>query len=110
MSMSFDEQVQASAAKRGISYETAALIVAEQREKRDVEPDGTALDRPDDYEPISVYVPPSHGGRVVKIDSDPSPRYAIHRAAVVEEARREGDFYRMVSRQTSMHDPNSSWD
>ena len=106
MSTSFDEAVEAVAKRRKISYEEAALIVAEEYGEvatiEEGDDDGLLLDDVDATEAwLREY--DISCGKVVRVDEDRSPAGTIQAQADRMEARRNGDRYRELSRRTSLH-------
>lgn len=106
MSTSFDEACEAVAKRRKITYEEAALIVAEEYGEvatfEDESDDSLLLDDVDATEAwLREY--DMSCGKVVRVDEDRSPAGLIQAQAERMEARRTGDRYRELSRRTSLH-------
>lgn len=106
MTTSFDEACEIVAKRRKISYEEAALLVAEEYAEvallEDESDDSLLLDDVDATEAwLREY--DQSCGKIVRVDEDRSPAGVIQAQADRMQARREGDRYRELSRRTSLH-------
>ena len=110
MSTSFQEAVEAVAKRRKISEDEAALIVAEEygqvADYEDTIEDrwghtSSLLDEPDEADVwLRQHEAPS--GRAIPIDEDRSAAGTIFAQAERMAAKADGDYYREMSKRTSM--------
>jgi hypothetical protein len=105
--ISYSDAVRAIMRKHKVDERTAELMVADiypalSAFDREAEP-AIAFDHPDEVVMEGVYHPPVQAGKVVPIDDEPSPAWAIEAQKARTAAEVEGDRYRALSRRTSFH-------
>lgn len=105
--ISYDEAVRTLMRQHKVDEPTAALMVADvypalSAFDPDSEP-AIAFDNPDNLGVPAVYHPPSPAGRVIPVDDEPSPAWALEAQKARTQAQLDGDHYRNMSRRTSMH-------
>lgn len=106
--ISYDDAVATIMRQQKVDHATAALLVAElypRLASLDEAVPEVAFDNPDEVavEGVGVYHPPTPAGRVLAVDDEPSPAWAIEAQKARTAAQIEGDRYRAMSRRTSFH-------
>ncbi len=105
--ISYSDAVRAIMRKHKVDERTAELMVADiypalSAFDPDSEP-AIAFDHPDEVVMEGVYHPPAPAGKVVPVDDEPSPAWALAAQQARTEAEVDGNRYRALSRRTSFH-------
>lgn len=112
VSLSFEEAAKQYAATHKVALDIARIEVADlyaTEDRSSEEQHRVKLDRPLPDDGLVYHPRPRVEGVPVRIDSLPSPAWTVVAARAVREAKIEGDYYRAISRPTSMHLIGDLW-